>query len=116
MLTNPKYAGMNVYNRRSFKLKKKRVVNTPDMWIRKDAAFEPVISPEQFLRAQQIIQARSRHFTDDEMLERLRNLFNRYGTLSGILIDETEDMPSSSAYRSRFRHTGAGIYAGGLYA
>lgn len=102
MLTNPKYAGMNVYNRRSFKLKKKRIVNTPDMWIRKDAAFEPVISPEQFLRAQQIIQARSRHFTDDEMLERLRNLFKRHGTLSGILIDETEDMPSSSAYRSRF--------------
>jgi DNA invertase Pin-like site-specific DNA recombinase len=102
LLTNPKYAGMNVYNRRSFKLKKKRVVNTPDMWIRKEAAFEPVIPPEQFLRAQQIIQARSRHFTDDEMLERLRNLFKRYGTLSGILIDETEEMPSSSAYRSRF--------------
>jgi hypothetical protein len=66
MLTNPKYAGMNVYNRRSFKLKKKRVINNPDMWIRKEAAFEPVVLPEQFLRAQQIIQARSRHFTDDE--------------------------------------------------
>ena len=26
LLTNPKYAGMNVYNRRSFKLKKKRIV------------------------------------------------------------------------------------------
>jgi DNA invertase Pin-like site-specific DNA recombinase len=102
LLTNPKYAGMNVYNRKSFKLKKKRVVNTPDMWIRKEAAFEPVVPPEQFLRAQQIIQARSRHFTDDEMLERLRNLFKRYGTLSGVLIDETEEMPSSSAYRSRF--------------
>ncbi len=44
LLTNPKYAGMNVYNRRSFKLKKKRVINAPDMWIRKEAAFEPVIS------------------------------------------------------------------------
>jgi DNA invertase Pin-like site-specific DNA recombinase len=103
LLTNPKYAGMNVYNRRSFKLKKKRVINSPDMWVMKEAAFEPLISPEQFFRAQQIIQGRSRHFTDDEMLERLRNLFKRYGTLSGILIDETEEMPSSSAYRSRFK-------------
>jgi DNA invertase Pin-like site-specific DNA recombinase len=102
LLTNPKYAGMNVYNRRSFKLKKKRIVNPPGMWIRKEAAFEAIIPLEQFLRVQQIIQARSKHFTDEEMLEQLRNLFRRYGTLSGILIDETEEMPSSSTYRSRF--------------
>ena len=102
LLTNPKYAGTNVYNRKSFKLKKKRIVNPPVMWIRKESAFEAVIPPEQFLRAQQIIQARSKHFTDDEMLEQLRNLFKRYGTLSGVLIDESEEMPSSSAYRSRF--------------
>jgi hypothetical protein len=36
------------------------------------------------------------------MLEQLRGLFKRYDTLSGILIDETEGMPSTSAYRSRF--------------
>lgn len=102
LLTNPKYAGVNVYNRRSFKLKRKRVVNPPGMWIRKEAAFEAIIPSEQFLRTQQIIQARSKHFTDNEMLEQLRDLFRRYGTLSGVLIDETEEMPSSSAYRSRF--------------
>jgi DNA invertase Pin-like site-specific DNA recombinase len=102
LLTNPKYAGMNVYNRKSFKLKKRRIANPPGMWIRKEAAFEAVIAPEVFNRAQQIIQARSKHYTDDEMLEQLRNLFTRYGTLSGVLIDESEGMPSSSAYRSRF--------------
>jgi hypothetical protein len=102
LLTNPKYAGTNVYNQKSFKLKKKRIANPPIMWIRKEAAFEAVIPPEQFLRDQQIIQTRSKHFTDEEMLEQLRNLFRRYGTLSGVLIDETDEMPSSSAYRSRF--------------
>ena len=102
LLTNPKYAGMNVYNRKSFKLKKKRIVNPPGMWIRKQDAFEAIIGPEQFSLAQQIIQTRSRHFTDDELLEQLRNLFRRYGTLSGVLIDESEEMPSSSTYRSRF--------------
>jgi hypothetical protein len=32
----------------------------------------------------------------------LRALFLREGKLSGILIDEVEEMPSSSAYQSRF--------------
>ena len=36
------------------------------------------------------------------MLDRLRSLLAQKGQLSGLLIDETEDMPSSSVYRSRF--------------
>jgi hypothetical protein len=35
-------------------------------------------------------------------LERLRELLCARGRLSGILIDETEDMPSSTCYSSRF--------------
>jgi DNA invertase Pin-like site-specific DNA recombinase len=102
LLTNPKYAGINVYNRKSFKLKKVRLTNPPDMWIRKEHAFEAIVSLEQFFQAQTIIQTRSKRFSDEEMLEQLGNLFRQYGTLSGVLIDETEAMPSSSAYRSRF--------------
>ena len=41
VLTNEKYIGNSVYNRQSFKLKKKRVVNTPDMWVRCEGAFAP---------------------------------------------------------------------------
>lgn len=44
VLTNEKYIGNNVYNRISFKLKKLRVLNTPDMWIRKESAFESVVA------------------------------------------------------------------------
>ena len=102
LLTNPKYVGANVYNRKSFKLKQKRLSNPPEMWIRKNDAFTPIVTPAQFLRAQEIIQARSKHFTDEEMLDKLRDLLKRYETLSGILIDETEGMPSSTAYRHRF--------------
>jgi len=43
ILTNEKYIGNNVYNRISFKLKKKRVINPPDMWIRGDSAFTPIV-------------------------------------------------------------------------
>lgn len=43
VLTNEKYIGNNVYNRVSFKLKKMRVTNTPDMWIRKEGAFQGIV-------------------------------------------------------------------------
>src|SRR5208283_6234520 len=102
ILTNPKYAGANVYNRRSFKLKRKRVVNPPEMWIRCDNAFAPIIPLEQFTQAVAIIESRHTHLTDEQLLERLRNLLARIGELSGILIDEAENMPSSAVYQRRF--------------
>ena len=46
VLSNEKYIGNNIYNRRSFKLKKLRVVNGPEMWIRKDGAFEGIVPAE----------------------------------------------------------------------
>src|SRR5579883_1628740 len=45
MLSNEKYIGNNIYNRRSFKLKKHRVVNSPEMWIKKEGAFEGIVPP-----------------------------------------------------------------------
>jgi DNA invertase Pin-like site-specific DNA recombinase len=102
VLTNEKYVGNNVYNHVSFKLKMKRVVNTPDMWVRKDGAFEAIVDPDFFEAAQRIIQERSRRLTDQEMLDRLSYLLNEKGWLSGLIIDEVEDMPSSSAFRYRF--------------
>lgn len=102
VLTNEKYIGNNVYNRVSFKLKKTRVVNPPSMWIRKDGAFQPVVAPELFFTAQGIIRARARRYTDDQLIDRLRELFRNRGRLSSLLIDETEGMPSSSVYSLRF--------------
>jgi DNA invertase Pin-like site-specific DNA recombinase len=102
VLTNPKYAGANVYNRRSFKLKRKRVSNPPEMWIRLDNAFTPIISAEQFAEALAIVRSRDAHLTNEQLLERLRILLSKTGSLSGIVIDEADDMPSSTTYASRF--------------
>ncbi len=102
VLTNEKYVGDNVFNRTSFKLKKQFVVNTPDMWIRKEGAFEAVVDRAIFYTAQGIIRARFRRFTDDELLERLKNLYQQRGLLSGLVINETDGMPSSSVYAHRF--------------
>jgi DNA invertase Pin-like site-specific DNA recombinase len=103
ILTNPKYAGANVYNRRSFKLKKRRVKNTPDMWIRNEAAFTPLIDPAEFQRAQEIMSALHRRYSDSEMLDFLRAILASRGQLSGIIIDETAGLPSSAAYQARFK-------------
>ena len=102
VLSNEKYIGNNVYNRRSFKLKKHRVVNSPDMWIKKEGAFEGVVQPELFYTAQGILRARAHRYSDQELIEKLRSLYQRHGYLSGLIIDEAEGMPSSAAYAHRF--------------
>jgi DNA invertase Pin-like site-specific DNA recombinase len=102
ILTNPKYAGANVFNRRSFKLKKQRAKNPPEMWVRRDGAFRALIEQEQFLAAQAIIEARHHDFSDEQMLAELRTILATTGRLSGILINETPGIPSSNAYRHRF--------------
>lgn len=102
VLTNPKYVGSNIFNRRSFKLKRKRVRNPVDMWIWRDGAFQPIVDMERFRDARAIIEARYQHLSDEELLDLLRTLLRHRGRLSGILIDESEEMPSSSCYASRF--------------
>ncbi|SPA36260.1 Recombinase [Cupriavidus taiwanensis] len=102
VLTNEKYIGNNVYNRVSFKLKRTRVANTPDMWIRKEHAFEPIVPSDIFYTAQGIMRARARRYSDSELIDRLRALYKSRGYLSGLVIDETEGMPSTSVYVYHF--------------
>ncbi len=102
VLTNEKYIGNNVFNKRSFKLKKQHVNNPPDMWIRADGVFDAIVEPSIFFRAQGIITERNRKFSNEELLSRLKYLHEKHGLLSGIIIDEADDMPSSGVYRQRF--------------
>jgi DNA invertase Pin-like site-specific DNA recombinase len=102
VLINEKYIGNNVWNRGSFKLKKKRVRNSPDIWIRAEGAFEPIVDRSLFEAAQMIIRERSYKLSDREMLDALQRLLQQRGYLSGLIIDEGERLPSSSAYQSRF--------------
>ena len=102
ILTNEKYIGNNVYNRISYKLKQKRVVNSRDTWVRADGVYPSVVSRALFERARTIIDARSRHYSDEQLLSMLRTTLNEEGYLSGVIIDERADMPSSSSYRNRF--------------
>jgi DNA invertase Pin-like site-specific DNA recombinase len=102
ILINEKYIGHNVWNRTSFKLKEVHVENPPASWIRADDVFEPIVDRIIFEAARQLILARSYRLSDNDMLIALRSLLQRYGYLSGVVIDEAKACPSSSAYQSRF--------------
>jgi DNA invertase Pin-like site-specific DNA recombinase len=102
VLINEKYIGNNVWNRVSRKLKQRRVHNDPSQWARANSVFEPVVDKELFAAAREIVERRSRHWSDDELLKALYTLLQRHGYLSALIIDEAEDCPSSSTYRSRF--------------
>ncbi len=102
LIINEKYIGNNIFNRTSFKLKKKRVKNNPEMWIRGAGAFSPLVDLEKFLAASRIIQDRDRKLSNEEMIELLKGLFLRHGRISGLLIDESENLPSSGSYKARF--------------
>jgi len=102
VLTNEKYIGNNVYNRRSFKLKKKRVINPSDIWIRADGAFEAIVDPASFYTVHGIIQERSRRYSDEEMIQMLTGLVEKHSDISAHLIDQADGLPASATYRSRF--------------
>ena len=116
LLINEKYAGDNVWNRVSCKLDGRQVRNQREMWIRRTGAFEAVVDRLLYDAAQVIIQERSRRLTDDQMIEALRAVLVRHGRLSGLIIDEADEAPSSSAYQSRFWHSLARIPTGRLRA
>ena len=102
ILTNEKYVGDNVFNRRSFKLKQRRVSNPPARWVCARDAFEPLINRDLFDGARTIIDTRRHRLSDEEMLDALRALLQHRGSLSAVIIDEADGLPSSSAYRQRF--------------
>ncbi|MEI7997757.1 MAG: hypothetical protein WCH01_22955, partial [Methylococcaceae bacterium] len=69
---------------------------------KKEGAFQPIVPTEAFYTAQGIIRARSRRYTNDELIDRLRSLYQSRGFLSGLIINETEGMPPTSIYSHRF--------------
>ena len=102
VLTNEKYIGNNIFNRVSNKLKIQRLVNTPEEWVRSDGAFQAIVDHEDFYSIRNMIMQRNRQFSDQEMLDKLKLLHQNNGWLSGIVIDEQINMPSSGAYSRRF--------------
>jgi DNA invertase Pin-like site-specific DNA recombinase len=102
VLTNPKYAGFNVYGRFSTKLYTPRLEVPRSEWAVAPGAFEPVISPTTFAEVQRRLASFTRNQTDDQLLQALRATLAREGKLSMTILENTPGLPSPSAYRDRF--------------
>jgi len=102
VLTNPSYKGANIYARRNTKLGQKQHFMPEETWLIKEGVFEAIVSPKQFAKVQEIIRRRRRHWTDEEMLDGLRKLWAREGTLSARIVNRSNRVPCSLLYIRRF--------------
>jgi DNA invertase Pin-like site-specific DNA recombinase len=102
ILTNPKYIGASVYNRKSRKLHKTLVFNPRSEWIWRDSAFEPIVSAKRFEEAQMAFKSRSKTVSEQTLLDGLKILIKRKHRVTEKLIDATPDLASSDVYRHRF--------------
>jgi hypothetical protein len=73
-----------------------------ETWVRAEGAFPSIVDQALFDRARTIIDQRDNHYSDAELLALLQAVLEEEGSLSGHVIDERDNMPSSSMYRSRF--------------
>jgi hypothetical protein len=60
--------GRILYNRTSGKLKQKRNQNPRNLWIQSSNALKPLVTTDDFQRAQARIRSRSRNWTNEELL------------------------------------------------
>ena len=102
ILANEKYTGSIIFNRSSYKLKQKRVVNPADMWVRYDNAFPAIISPEMFAKAQSIVRNNRSRRSNQDVLERLEALRREKGYLTRALVETSEGAYSAGSYVRRF--------------
>jgi len=103
IVTNPKYAGCNVWYRRTQRLRGKRSAVEPQHWISKPAAFVPIIDRETFDRTQATRPQKSDSlWSDEEILKKLRRLLASKGYLSESLILRTPGMPAIDTLRRHF--------------
>jgi DNA invertase Pin-like site-specific DNA recombinase len=101
-LRNPKYAGVNTWNRMTCKLHS-RPKNLPrEQWIVTPYAYPPVIDPDTFERVQVALKKRLTRPTDEELLDVLRRLLRRKGELTENIIKNARNVPNISLYYNRF--------------
>jgi len=103
IVTNPKYAGCNVWHRGTQRLREKRSAVAPEEWIKKPDAFAAIVDRATFDRAQAALPRKAdSRWSDEEIVDKLRRLLLAKGYLSEGLILRTSGMPATSTLRSHF--------------
>ena len=102
ILKNEIYTGAQVYNRTSQRLNGPSRLNPRKDWVVVPGAFESLVSEETFKKAQLLIHERNPKYSDQELIEKLQQLFKVHGKLSGLIIESAEGLPSPGTISKRF--------------
>ncbi len=113
ILTNEKYAGTLIFNRSTQRLRSSRRPNDLHKWIRVEDAFEGIVSKDMFNQTKHVRMRRGKYWTNDEMLDGLREILVENGKVSIDLINKS-NLPSAKSYASRFRGLVAAYEAAGV--
>jgi len=102
ILTNPKYKGTSVYNRKRSRLSSQVKTNAETEWIVVPDAFAAIIDEATFEAAQQVLRNMPYNLSDDQVLEALRVILRAKGKLSLTLFRSAPNALSKEGYRRRF--------------
>ncbi|MEX1826840.1 recombinase family protein [Luteibacter sp. CQ10] len=102
VLDGEKYAGTNVFCRFKKRLAGPLMPNPESDWVRKEGAYEPLVSPETFRAVQTRRRALRVRVTNDELLAQVRKVWAREGRLSGPILDAESTLLSSHGIAYRF--------------
>jgi DNA invertase Pin-like site-specific DNA recombinase len=102
ILKNPMYAGFNVWNRTSTRMRSKRRGIPSQEWITKPGAFPAIIDQQTFDRVQMKLPLRPGYLSDRLILKRVRRLLEIKGRLSGTILTNAQGTPSLASIRKRF--------------
>lgn len=101
ILIAERYLGTCIYNRRSAKLRSPYTLNPRSEWVRREKAFQPLISVRRFRAVQGKDRSRRPTYTDEQLLDNLRSLLSQNGYLTRGSVD-TDGPPTAKTYDNRF--------------
>jgi DNA invertase Pin-like site-specific DNA recombinase len=102
ILTNPKYAGCNVWGRTTSRLRARTSAIPPEKWVVRPEAFQAVVDQRTFDRVQAAHERQKAPMANKKLLRKLKHLLDAKGRLSEQLISKARGMPSKTTYAAHF--------------
>lgn len=102
VLTNRKYDGSLVFNRRSCKLSKPRTRNSPESWIVNNGAIDSLLDSGVFKSAQLERARRAQTFNPEDLLEMLRLCYRSHGRITAKIIVADPSIPDPNTFARYF--------------
>jgi len=108
ILKNPMYAGVNVWNRTSTRMRSKRKPIASQEWIAKPGAFPAIVDKQTFERAQLVLPLRPLLLSNRAILQKVRRLLKATGRLGWTILHNANCTPPLTNFiKRRFGSYGA---------